>query len=326
MKRTLCSILVLGCCIGCRSTGSGGIPSGLPSDGDAGTGSGADLPPNQATGAQVIGSKICLSGQPIRLILDTAWQIVERCDDVPGYLDARKKQGFTGIILGSDGDWYAGDVSRPRAERMAKCIAVLDELEKRSMYAVLTAQVASFRKASLAIPSGQVEAYGKDFAKRFAGHKAVVGFLVGGLDELSAGFSPAIPDGIAKGIRSAAPTIPIMYHPKAKETSTDRLPLSDHCDVVTYQSYHISDYSTIMAAHKRSVQPGRPWCLIEGPFEGDTGVSADDVGRAAITAAKVGPCLMAYGHIDVALFSPTWRNRMSTAGTKSFLAACSYYK
>jgi hypothetical protein len=275
----------------------------------------------------VSGQSLALDGKPWKFVADTAWWLTEKLSPNPPqlaqYLDMRRNQGFNAIIVGTDGAWFDGSASKPKEAIFSALDSVVGAIEGRGMFLILTCQMHQYDgngKPILVLPRSDAVPVGQYFGKRYGKNRSIAIWMVGGLDDKGVVSNNDIMN-IANGIRSMDAGHLITFHPRANYTTVDAFPPGPNHQVALYQSYHTLDYASHEAAFKKMKATGLPFANIEGPFEGEPGVSSDDVVKVANMAAKWAVCGFAYGHHLVWQFANGWQGAMDTSGVRGFLKA-----
>ena len=285
----------------------------------------------QAPFVTASGNALTLKGKPWVFVADTAWRLVEQLgqspEDLAKYLDTRKAQGFNTIIIGTDGAWFSRSASKPVEALFSALDLVLAALESRGMLAILTCQMHQYDangKPVLLMPRTDAAWVGKFFASRYGENTAIAMWMVGGLDDKGVVSSEDVMN-IAEGIRAVDPSHLITFHPRANYTTVDAFPVSMNHQVALYQSYHSYAYATCSKKLDQMKATAAPFANIEGPFEGEPGVTAEDVIKVVNMSVKWPVCGVAYGHHLVWQFAKGWKEALDCEGVRGFLKTSRAY-
>jgi hypothetical protein len=226
-------------------------------------------------------------------------------------------------MIGCNGKWFAGDVSKPNAGFFARLDATFADAEARQMFIVLCPQITAYDSAGkpyAAIPKAQREAVGAYYGARYGGQRALAFWMIGGADDKGAVGSADLL-AFARGIRSKDASHLITYHPRAGRTSLDVAPAGPLHQVVLYQSYHTYDQATHRANLQAMQATGKPFANVEGPFESEPGVPLQSVVDAAAWASAYPVCGWGYGHTLVWGFSKGWQQALNSGGVAKWMRA-----
>jgi hypothetical protein len=276
---------------------------------------------------QASGQSLTMNGKAFIFRADTAWLLTEYLASnraaVCAYLDQRKSQGFNAIMIGCDGRWFNKDASAPNEGLFGRLDATFADAEARGMFIILCPQVTAYdndNKPYCHIPRRQSEAVGLYYGQRYGGQRNLICWMIGGADDKGAVGSVDLLS-FARGIRTKDLVHIITYHPRSSHTSLDVAPVSDLHGMALYQSYHVYDSAAQRAALTQMRATGRPFCNIEGPFEGTAGVSVANVVLAAQLAKEYAVCGFVYGHTDVWPFNKNWKKAMTAPGVTKWMKA-----
>jgi hypothetical protein len=168
------------------------------------------------------------------------------------------------------------------------------------------------------IPKNEAVAFGQYFANRYGSKKYIPFWMIGGLDDKGVVSNDDIMNQ-ANGVRSIDTKHLMTFHPRANYTTIDAFPIGPNHQIALYQSYHTYDYATYERKMNSLKVTGVPYANIEGPFDEEGDIGAEEIAKVTGMANKWNVCGFAYGNHYIWQFLNGWQNHLNSAGTKEFL-------
>jgi len=276
----------------------------------------------------IAGQDLMLDGKPWRFIADNPWTLPERIGASPqklaNYLDTRKKQGFDCVIFWVMGSWFDKTVAKPLPQMFARSDAVMSELEKRGMYAIMCPAlfqwVDSIQDNKVVLPISESYELGRIFGDRYKDRKNLAVYMAMTFDATTTPplTSKDVMD-LAKGIRAGDTNHVIMLGPKMYMTTTSYYPVGDCHQIAAYASYHRYTYDEIKGPMNEIASKGVPYANMEGPTYGEPGLDASKVTAYVNITKKWRVCGFVYLDAGIYPFKSGWEKNLDNAGVRAFL-------